>query len=88
MDAMGKMLANMLGITPDEIAAMAQRVQDGLLAMAKDLNEIKQQNMDIMCALERIENGPGNSGSRKPGKSAGDGGKLNGGITLTPGSPD
>lgn len=61
--AMEQMLANMLGINPGEMAAMAGQVQTGLLAMTSSLKTIQDQNVEILERLERIENaGSGNNG--------------------------
>lgn len=51
------MLSSMLGINPSELADMTTRIQSGLLAVVQTVAEIKQQNIEILASLERLENG-------------------------------
>lgn len=59
MKGMEMMLANMLGLKPDQMQAMMTGFADMAENGVKTIEEIKAQNADILERLERIENGDG-----------------------------
>lgn len=80
MSAMDKMLAQMLGINPGELAEMAGNAQKAILAVQEQANRIEEvqalMNDKLDAILERLQSegksdGPGNDGSDRdngPGK--------------------
>ena len=50
------MFASMLGLTPEGIKQMSEKVQGAILQLATDVAEIKVNQQVILEALERIEN--------------------------------
>lgn len=76
-----KMMGNMMGVSPDEMFGAAKRMEDGILAMATDMADLKKQIATVLEVLEGMKNdGPTGSGSSGVGgrKRAGSG-QLNGG---------
>lgn len=89
--AMEKMVAGMLGITPEEMGAMMTGFQDLLKNLAATLAEIKAQgeanNALLTSILEKVESN-GNRGS-KPRRSGDSGsGPGNGSPEAGGGSPN
>lgn len=80
MSAMDKMLSQMLGINPQELAEMAGNAQSAILAVQEQANRIEQMqaqmNDKLDAILERLptegkSDGPGDNGSDRdngPGK--------------------
>lgn len=68
--AMEKMVASMLGITPEEMGAMMTGFQELLKNLSTTLGDIKAQgeanNALLIALMERLEN----DGSRNSGKPA------------------
>lgn len=75
--AMEKMVASMLGITPEEMGAMMTGFQDLLKNLGDKLEAIRAQgeenNALLLALTERLENGPGkptSGGNRSRGGNA------------------
>jgi hypothetical protein len=66
MMGMEKMLANMIGMTPDQMRAMAEGFSRAANEGAETLKTIQVQQGDIIARLERIENGK----RKQPGRKA------------------
>jgi len=70
--AMEKMVAGMLGITPEEMGAMMTGFQDLLKNLASTLAEIKAQGeanaATLAAILERLEDGGSNDSGKRPTK--------------------
>lgn len=83
--AMEKMVASMLGITPEEMGAMMTGFQELLKNLSTTLGDIKAQgeanNALLIALMERLEN----DGSRNSGKPAG---KRSGNTPRIAGSGD
>jgi predicted lipoprotein len=72
---METMLANMIGLKPQEMKEMAERIQSGFLEMAGAINRIENNTVAILAALEeqnagrkQLTNGSDNldPGTRRP----------------------
>ena len=61
MMGMEKMLASMLGLTPEELQATANRIKTGLEVTAQTLIDISEKQDKIIAMLERHENGGSNN---------------------------
>jgi len=57
MMGMDKMLASMVGMTPDEMQAAASQVKDGLLSVAEKLKTIDEKCNLILAKLEASNGG-------------------------------
>jgi predicted lipoprotein len=76
MSAMETMLANMIGLKPQEMKEMAERIQSGFLEMAGAINRIENNTVAILAALEEQDAGrkqlTNGSDDNDPGKQLDD----------------
>ena len=63
MMGMEKMLAGMIGLTPEQMQAMATGMAKAASEGVEMLSEIRDQNKAILAHLERLGNGNGNNAS-------------------------
>jgi hypothetical protein len=63
MMGMEKMLASMIGLTPEQMQAMIVGIQNAATNGVAALETIVQQNAQILAKLERLENERENHGS-------------------------
>lgn len=77
MMGMEKMLASMLGITPEEMQATVQRMQTGFETFANTLVEVSRKQDLILEELEGLKNDRANNSNsnsgRKPKRITGSG---------------
>jgi len=59
MMGMEKMLASMIGLTPDQMKAKVGEFESFVSDGSKALVSIAETQKEILARLERIENGPG-----------------------------
>lgn len=69
MMGMEKMIAQMLGLTPEKMNEMVGGFQTLLNTLNSRLETIEVNQKKILDTLERIENGGNNSGRNQRGKS-------------------
>ena len=66
MSAMEMMLANMIGLKPQEMKEMAERIQTGFLEMAGAIKRIEDNQIATLALLEE-QNARGKSGNNGDG---------------------
>jgi uncharacterized membrane protein YdfJ with MMPL/SSD domain len=78
MSAMDKMIAQMLGVNPQELAEMASNAQSAILAVQEQANRIEQMqalmNDKLDAILERLPTEGKSDADGRPKRSRGSGG--------------